>query len=256
MNLPIHQQVAMEAMPEPAKKFIYAKFLEPKASELPVKQMEVEIVTLITNLLVDAGYKDSQDKTVIIHLSTRVNEDMKTRYKHLTLTELKMALNSGVRGDYGQFMGINITTINNWIKAFETCELRKMAIIDYNARLSLPIRKSDPSKEEQYKLVADGLKQAIELFKKDGTMPPASNCHVFFNHLKKRGELNITDEERDGYWKKAQEIVKTNLNNRRGTITQAEYQEALGRLEKGTEVQRKAKELVFKDYLNKMGGKR
>lgn len=217
MNLPIHQKTVIDQMPDVAKKFAQAKFMEPKASELPVKQMEVEVATIITNLLVDAGYKDSQDQSVIIHLSTRVQEDIKTRYKHLTVTELKMALNAGVRGDYGQFMGINVTTINNWIKAFEACELRKMALIDFNTRISLPAKKVEPTPEDVEKMLKNACNRAYEDFKTDGTLPYA--CGVIYDYFKKHKGIVWTKEQREQIEKEADLAYKQKLKGTRDEPT-------------------------------------
>lgn len=237
-NLPLHQKSAIEAMPEQAKRFIVAKFSEVKASELPINQMEAEIAKLITNILADAGFKSSTDDSVIIHLSTRLSEDARSRYKHLTLSEIKMALNSGVRGDYGQFMGINVTTINNWIKAFETCELRKMAMIDYNTRLSAPTQKPEPTPEEIENILKTACNKAYEDFKKDGSLP--YSCGAIYDYFKKNKGIVWTKEERAQIEKEAEVAYKGKLKEK----GKAEFSENGLKAEK--------KRVALKFYFNKL----
>jgi transposase len=239
-NLPVHQVNVINQLPEAARKIVSAKFLEPKCGEIKVNELEYQISILITNLLTDAGHKnDAQDKSVLLHLTTRVSEDMKTRFKHITLGELKIALNEGVRGVYGTFMGINITTINNWIKAFEGSEMRKMALTDYNQRLTLEQPKAELSQAEIDKIIWNGCINAYEDFLKEGKLPYSTK--PIYERLKKEFNIKWTEAERAEINKEAELIYKSKLK--------AEFKK-VGETEAGLLLEKKRTALKY--YFNKL----
>src|ERR1700740_430409 len=192
--LPAHQLQHINLLPHFEQVLVRAKFEEPKAIDLKDKDARVEIATLITNLLVDAGYNDSKRKNVIIHLTTRVYEDMITRYKHLTLGELKIALNEGVRGNYGEFKGINITTISFWIKSFEASEYRKNSLQHFNKLVGMQTPRPHPTAAEKETLLQKACTDAYADFLagKDFTLI----AKTIYDYLKAKRNIVWTDAER------------------------------------------------------------
>jgi len=49
-------------------------------------------------------------------------------YRGITTGDLNLAFDKGVRGDYGKFYGLNLTTFNEWIKSYENEESRISAL--------------------------------------------------------------------------------------------------------------------------------
>jgi hypothetical protein len=192
--LPTHQTQTISLLPDAEQVIVKAKFAEPKAVDLKPNDAQNKIATLITNLLADAGYNDSKDEHVIIHLTTRVYEDMLTRYKHLTLGELKIALNEGVRGNYSEFKGINITTISFWIKSFEASEYRKNSLLHFNKLLGLQTPRPQPSEAEKETLLQKACADAYNDFLagKDFTLI----AKTIYDYLKAKHNIVWSDAER------------------------------------------------------------
>jgi len=192
--LPTHQMQTISLLPDFEQVLVRAKFAEPKAIDLDANDAQAEIAKLIVNLLVDAGYKDSKKQNVIMHLTTRMYEDMITRYKHLTLGELKIALNEGVRGNYGEFKGINITTISFWIKSFEASDYRKNSLQHFNKLVGMQTPRPQPTEAEKETLLQKACTDAYADFlaAKDFTLI----AKTIYDYLKTKHNITWTDAER------------------------------------------------------------
>ena len=67
-------------------------------------------------------------------------DDIKNEFEMLTVSDVRIALKNGVRKKYGEFYGMNITTLNVWLKTYQ--EQTKI-----EAMLKLPLVK--PIEEEK-----------------------------------------------------------------------------------------------------------
>jgi len=214
-------------MPDFEQVIIRAKFEKPKATDLLRKDAKKEIVKLLTNLLVDAGYTDSQDEKIIIHLTNSLYEDMITRYKHLTLGELKIAMNEGVRNTYGEFNGINITTISHWIKSFEASEYRKNSLQHFNKLVGMQTPRPQPTAAQKETLLQKACADAYADFLagKDFTLI----AKTIYDYLKAKHQITWTDAERTEIKKTAAKNYEQQLltKKRSQQITQQQFEIAL-----------------------------
>jgi len=187
MNLPIHQKNAIDLLPANAQVVVRARFESPIISEMPKAQALVEIMNLISLCIAESGQRVQNEAQAKAFLTERVYEDCCTHFKQVRLNELKIALNEGVRGNYGQYMGINITTINKWIKEFLVSEYRKTSLDYFNLLLTQQKAKVEPTPEERTKMLKNSCDEAYGAFLREGEMSGiASTLYIF---MKK--ELNI-----------------------------------------------------------------
>ena len=77
----------------------------------------------ITKLSVMAANKFST-KQDIISISWSLTEDLQSNYSDMTLEELKLCLNRGVKGYYGEYYNMDIQAIATWIRKHYKHELR------------------------------------------------------------------------------------------------------------------------------------
>ena len=77
----------------------------------------------ITKLSVMAANKFST-KQDIISISWSLTEDLQSNYSDMTLEELKLCLNRGVKGYYGEYYSLDIQAIATWIRKHYKHELR------------------------------------------------------------------------------------------------------------------------------------
>lgn len=94
------------------------------------------VAKLISSLCALKGQVMNDEDIVIIANALRT--DLKERYGGLTMEEVDIALNNGVRGDYGDYYGLNLITFLGWIKAYSMSNARLDAKKSCGVVKSLP----------------------------------------------------------------------------------------------------------------------
>lgn len=72
---------------------------------------------------------DKEEFNAMVNLLIK---DIEHYYKRITVEELKIAFNNGVREYYGKYYGLSVKTFNDWIKAYLESEERKKRINENN----------------------------------------------------------------------------------------------------------------------------
>ena len=94
------------------------------------------ISKMISTLCALKGHvMDGNDLTLI---SIGLTKDLKERFGGLTIEEVDIALNNGVRGDYGVYYGLNLITFLDWIKAYSVSNARINAKVCATGTKCLP----------------------------------------------------------------------------------------------------------------------
>lgn len=70
-----------------------------------------------------------KDENEISFIVIGLIEEIESYFPNLTMQELKIASNKGIRGEFGDFMGVNVITYHKFIKAFLNDEKRKDVIL-------------------------------------------------------------------------------------------------------------------------------
>lgn len=121
-----------------------------KARSLPrVREMRQEevlnpVIALIGKIFLVAGQvpKSESDKAAlkkdIQFIASELSRDIATRYSELTLEEISIAFDKGVRNDFGDYFGLNVRTFNNWITAYRDSPERLRAIEDQLRKKAIP----------------------------------------------------------------------------------------------------------------------
>lgn len=259
--LPNNHAVAIHLMHPHAAGLMKAKYEGQKI----VKMTPEEAVPMIREAIQDCfkslgHWNSAEDEEVLKHQTTEMVVYFLRDFKNLTLQEFKIILRNMVKGDYRvketDLITCTVQSMCHAIKSYLASQEYKMAFNDYHTRLKLDAtQKKYPTKEEQDHIVQRGLEEAILKFKETGEFPPARLCHIFFGYLKRKGEIVLTDEERETYLNQAQLALQANLNSNRGAMRGNQFKSAMDKImNRGKGVTNKAKELVFKDYLRNLKG--
>ena len=72
--------------------------------------------SIINSCIMDKGVNMPEEE--ITYLKQRVVTDVLQDFSHYTLEELRLATHYGVRGELGQYFGINPTTFYKWFKDY------------------------------------------------------------------------------------------------------------------------------------------
>ena len=82
---------------------------------------------LVTKIYIIAGQAIDDDEILDFTVS-ELQKDVTTRYKGLTLQEVEIALTNGVKGDYGEYYGLNIRSFNKFLSEYTFSEERGKAL--------------------------------------------------------------------------------------------------------------------------------
>jgi len=213
-QLTVQEQNKISELPVNYQPFVRAKF-GTQIKSMSDRDLYFDCFDMIGLTLASNGNKDGGDKAVQEFLSKELAKDLKQpKYNILSIDEVKMALNLGVRLEYGNFFGINITTIHFWLKSFISDLNRDLAIKEYNRKLDLINTTDKPivfTKEYLIKVA----ETAIEDYRRDKTMPiiPAA-IYETIKEVKGLDTL-ILKEDWDNIKAEAKESYEKKMNPKR-----------------------------------------
>lgn len=75
------------------------------------------------------GFSPPNDRDLGI-LIAKLAADLQESYPSLTLQEVALCFELGAKGEYGDFMGLNLRTITRWLKCYQTSDLRYRAVVE------------------------------------------------------------------------------------------------------------------------------
>ena len=91
------------------------------------------LATRISGLLhqtyIMVGFKVPEENDLAI-ITAKLTSDLFESYRYLTFGEVSLCFELGAKGEYGEFMGLNMRTFARWLKAYRTSELRYRAVVE------------------------------------------------------------------------------------------------------------------------------
>ncbi|RXQ89488.1 hypothetical protein EO244_14065 [Ancylomarina salipaludis] len=120
--------------------------------DTPIRSYEMDvfkeaIVSLVTQLVADAGQRISEEE--LLYLVKRLIEVLIKKYKGLTLREIRLAFECGIKGDCGDFYGVNLRTCLQFIEGYS--KQRKVKINKMLQQVDIERIKQDEIKFLKYK---------------------------------------------------------------------------------------------------------
>lgn len=181
--------------------------------ELAVRQDKVsagknsasDLAVLIGGVYAQIG--QSIDGKELAGMASALFRDLQTRYSMLTLHEVGLALDNGLRGDYGQYYGLSVITFNNWLKAYKQSDERYKAIKSMEkARNALP----PPGVEYGEQRMKEMCLRYFDSYKQSGD--PGIACVTVYQHLQKIRVINQTKEYKIAAVNKVKATMKSHNN--------------------------------------------
>jgi len=152
----------INTLPENLRQYIqaraYGNITTLKPNEL--KDFCLLAITYVHNF---CGVKDSTSAEVLAEQTNLLRHEVLPQFKLLTKEEITLAFKIGVRGDAGQFMGLNPKTYHQWLKHFVESKERQEAI-----KLYLEISEPKPiekTMEEKKAILITAAKQYFAEYK-------------------------------------------------------------------------------------------
>lgn len=223
------------------------------------KQAATERISeMLTQVYYTAGQKlEGKDLSL---LTQALYLEVKNYFSFLRIEELKIALNEGVRGQYGEYFGINIKTIHNWVRAYQVSENRKQKLKELKAETSDYKPDLNAIKCEYWNYILMQLKR----FKNGGQME-ITNPLMMFREFWNNDLLKPTKEEAEEFKQQAVYELEKRRDLVQKALTRKEYNEyhSLSEIVKGFEedkltkeqdtiIKSKAAELCLMDYFRKI----
>jgi len=94
-----------------------------KSDEKKLKKEFLQLISELANTLNQS--KSGEDKAM---LTQGLVLEAINYFPNITIPEVRIALNCGIRGEYGQYFGLSIASFHNFIKSFLAEEKRQVAI--------------------------------------------------------------------------------------------------------------------------------
>ena len=163
-----------------------------KAIEL--KDTTEALKVVIGRIYIHAGqYLDKKDLQIIANL---LNTDILRDFRYLTMQEVQIAMENGVRDKYGAYFGLNLVTFNRWLTKYMESSKRIEAI-----KANIPVRNN-------LKIAAEcDLKEKsliyFSKYKDDKSI--GKFCSNVYDYLQSNGYVNQSKESKDKAMKEAEE---------------------------------------------------
>ena len=148
------------------------------------------------------------------YLKLSITDDILRDFPTLTLQDISLCFSMGVRGNLGEYFGINVVSLYGWLKKYKE-EVIPEAVGEVHKYL--------PSVEEEtfvdYKQLdldkVDNLYSAINLFNAEGIYEFEDFGNIHFNLLNRLGILDsISESEKELLKEDARELLITDMKDK------------------------------------------
>lgn len=139
-------------------------------------------------------------------MARELTRSVEERFPGLTIEEIGIALDKGIKKDYGEYYGLNVITFLDWIKAYSVSETRSKALLE-KYKAALP-EKVPPTPEEIKRQKIDSIQSAFEKYEKTGLMPTFYiYSGIVYGYCEEMGLISPGNEEKWSAIRKADEII-------------------------------------------------
>lgn len=195
-----------------------------KARNLPrVRDLETGVIlsritASIGKVFITAGQVPQNEeekkalKADIQFMASELTKDVEERYAGLTIEEIVIALEKGVRKDFGKYYGLNVVTFNDWLSAYAKSHKRSRAIAEQIKMNTIPAPiKLTPEQLDAKK--KDIILIGLNLYKKMGSYPGRPD--TIYDALVERGLINLSESEKWDIYNQAQKRLIGELEKRK-----------------------------------------
>lgn len=139
----------------------------------------------------------------IQYMSKELARAVWERFPGISIAELGIALDKGVKRDYGDYFGLNVVTFLDWVRAYFYSPERKIAVSEKN-QLALP-PKTVPTEKEFEELRRQNTISMFELYKHYGVL--IGDPSYPFAYLENKKILDLTREEKLSIFEEAKKFA-------------------------------------------------
>jgi hypothetical protein len=151
-----------------------------------------------------AGQEDA-----ILFVCNEVYGVVYDKFKGLTIEEFGIAVKNGTIGDYGETFGVNLKTIVQWIKGYQSDERKKLAYDGVNHVLKLA-QSRIYTEAEKFENIKQSTIRAYNDFKENSFLFPIFPA-PYYDFLKEIGLINYSKDVKLDIAERAKKEYETNV---------------------------------------------
>ncbi len=100
------------------------------------------LVVLIGYIYLLRGQKPDTEE--LVFQASELERELKDNYSYLTLEEVRIALENGVKKRYGEYFGLNVVSYIEWLDAYKKSDIRRKAVEELRIKSLPPAPPEDP----------------------------------------------------------------------------------------------------------------
>lgn len=178
----------------------------PKIAVTKSETVRAYVRDLIKKTYFESGQGMKIDGKDLDNATDLLVKDLFSRFARITLPEIGEAFSKGVRGDFGEWFGLNVITFNNWIKAFLQCEERAKAL-NRVPGVEQQLKPVEVSPEEKERIGKEAFKNCLASYRKTGIVNDFGNGVYAFLHS--HGLVKVTNGDvKQAYAEESERIRK------------------------------------------------
>jgi hypothetical protein len=185
----------------------------------------VEDKNIVVNSIHQAVNRSIADKGVNMdvkdmnYLKISITDDILRDFTTLTLQDISLCFSMGVRGNLGEYYGINVVTLYGWLKKYKQ-DVIPEAVIEVNRYLPPP--KEEETVIDYKKFDLDSLENicsAIQLFITDNVYEFNDFGNIHYNFLNRFDVFNIFSEaEKESIKEDAKQLFLSDIKKKNLTL--------------------------------------
>lgn len=180
---------------------IEAQTNSPKILSMSMADISRHCLDYISRAYIDAGYQLPAGESIMM-LADSVADDLFTYFKTLSIKEAGLAIKNGIRGEYGEYVGISVKTLHNFFKSYKD-SFDKQEVERKKAMNDEPEKKL--SEQEANEIMKQSCINAFKAYKETQQLSDFGGAK--FNYLKKLGVINMTKERYNEIFEQAKQQV-------------------------------------------------
>ena len=171
-------------------------FDSPLISEMSVVDLTVYVTRQVLECYVLAGFRNCNEADNSI-LTTKFTSDLRESYGFLHRDEIAVCFELGIKGEYGEYMGINLRTFTKWLKSYRRSDFRYRIVMQREAEKKAREQAALPPISKEYndaamrRMIADCYASYKKNPEKDLVLPS-----IIYQGLHELGYINHTPEQK------------------------------------------------------------
>lgn len=188
----------------------------------------IRVNKMVNDAYVYAGHTsklDGSNDKIHAQLVSSFTQELISDFSYFTLDEVEIAIVKGLRGEYGEYQGINNLSLYKFLIKYKESMQRKEAIEKQRKYIDALTKPKELSNEEKEKILYVGALRKFSEFKKNKSVYDAGG--VTYNYLTRLGIICYDEEKRQIFKERAKHKLKeqTMMKGKKQTMSGIQVQD-------------------------------